>query len=207
MIRCAIVSPGRPVATEEVVTVGRAWIAVEPSVQSVPIDLQTAVITSWPARAPTSQRHPTTRRDGSSFGRAARRLHRRRCAAGGKYRRACRIADAQLKVPALRPVLGLLVLADLEQNHILTLPQRRTHFVLVHAHPAVVFFAGEDELAVEPELPGVGRPQPQLHRTRLVALKFGSGIGDSALEGPERFGQVHDSVLLIGLVLDPADSL
>src|SRR5262249_39372908 len=74
------------------------------------------------------------------------------------------VTQTNLEGPFLRPLLGLLVLADLHQQFVAALLKRAETDVLVHAHAVVVLLAGEDRFAVEEDFHRVDAAGPHLHR-------------------------------------------
>src|SRR5262245_31260017 len=103
------------------------------------------------------------------------------------------VADAELELPHLGPILGLVVLTHLDQDLVLPGLERSAADVLVEPLAVVVLLAGEDLLAVQEDLDGADAPEADLHRPLLVRLDGGEGIGHRVLVLAQRLVEVHDA--------------
>ena len=65
------------------------------------------------------------------------------------------VADAELEFPFDGPFLLLLVLAAFDEDGVGAFSQVALEFVLIHPLAAMVLVAAEEELAVDPDFPGV----------------------------------------------------
>ena len=124
---------------------------------------------------------------------------------GGEDRLAARIANAQLKFPILGPVHGLLVLADFEQDQIPARFQLAASDVLIHRAVGVIHLGRRKQRAVEPDLVGSFRSQPQFDGPRLVALELGHGVRHHAHVLADRLVQVDHAVFIAGVVRVPTN--
>src|SRR5262249_19408620 len=91
-------------------------------------------------------------------------------------RRAGRIRNTQLKIPAIGPVLGLLILANFDEDFIPALFQLGAHGVLVDLLVAMIFVLTEKKFSVQPYLEGILRSQAELDEPGLLGIELGVGI-------------------------------
>src|SRR5262249_51851106 len=117
------------------------------------------------------------------------------------------VGDAQLKAPGAGPVVGLLVLAHLDEDLVAAGLEDAATDVLIHARAVVILLALEALLAVGVDAHGVVALRPQLERALRRRFHDGPRVADDALLLAVNVVEIDDAHRSLAGVLGPAYGL